>query len=149
MSLPYSSDCVPSLMPFFGNDTGARDISGLIVRFTGYMITDWRYAKFRAQAMALIHKHMANGCSGVDLIQHSLNYSFQYNETHALWLIDDLHAWGFTTRPWFLEDGGYTNSFMSVGWGDSPREAVYPFNRKQFNLSPPKSDAMYPFNHAF
>jgi hypothetical protein len=106
-------------MPFLGNDSGARNIAGVIVRFTGYVITDWEYAKFRAQVMRLINMEMSNGYGGVDIIQHRLHHSFQFNETHALWLMNDLHAWGYTTRPWFLEDGNTlmgVGLFMTVGW---------------------------------
>jgi hypothetical protein len=115
MSLPYTTDVVPSLMPFFGDNTEARDVSCLIVQFTGYVITDWEYAKFRAQVMTLINDGMANGWGGVDVVQSRLSHSFIYNETHALWLMNDLHVWGYTTTPWFLVDGD-THCFMSVDW---------------------------------
>ena len=134
MSLPYTTDVIPALTPFFGDNTEARDVSCLIVQFTGYVITDLGYAKFRAQVMALIHKEMSGGWGGIDVIQGRLNHSFAYNETHALWLMNDLHAWGFTTRPWFLEDGD-TWCFMSVNWG---------FHGRGFCLrlpdTPPQSD---------
>ncbi len=116
MARDYCTDLVPSLIPFLGNDTQAQDVACLIVRFTGPLITDMEYAKFRAQVMTLIHKHMSQGRGGVDVIQHRLNHSFVYNETHALWLLNDLHAWGFSTMPWFLLDGD-TSCFVSVNWG--------------------------------
>ena len=112
----YTQDIVPALTTFLGNDTGGRNLAGVVVQFTGYVITDWRYAKFRAQVMMLVHSEMSDGYGGVDIIQGGLNHSFIFNETYALWLMTDLHAWGFTTRPWFLEDGD-TNCFMSVNWG--------------------------------
>ena len=99
-----------------GGDTGARDLACLIVRFTGTLISDWKYAKFRAQVMSLINKHMGNGYGGVDIIQCRLPYGFEYSETHALWLCNDLETWGFSVRAWFMEDGD-THCFMSVDWG--------------------------------
>ena len=114
-SLPYCQDVVPVLSRFMGVDADARNLAGLIVRFTGYVITDCKYAKFRAQVMELVHQHMSRGRGGVDVIQARLNHSFQYNETHALWLMTDLAAWGFACRPWFIEDGD-TSCFMSVSW---------------------------------
>ena len=104
--MEYTTNIVPSLTPFLGDDTQGRDIAALIVRFVGTLITDWQYAKFRAQVMALINKHMSDGYGGVDIIQNRLPCSFDYNETHALWLIDDLAKWSFSVRAWFLEDGG-------------------------------------------
>jgi len=144
MSLPYTTDVVPSLMPFFGDNTEARDVSCLIVQFTGYVITDWDYAKFRAQVMTLINKVMANGWGGVDVIQSRLHHSFIYNETHALWLMNDLHAWGYTTRPWFLEDGD-THCFMSVDWNLPARDSNAPprtfgWLPRPFSLRLPESD---------
>ena len=124
MSLPYTTDVVPSLMSFFGNNTEARDVSCLIVQFTGYVITDWEYAKFRAQVMTLINYGMSNGWHGVEVIQSDLHWSFIYNETHALWLMNDLHAWGYTTRPLFMD--GDTSCFMSVGWKLARHPRVFP-----------------------
>ena len=99
-----------------GDDAGARDLACLIVQFTGTVITDWRYAKFRAQVMSLINKHMGNGYGGVDIRQCALPYGFEYNETHALWLCNDLETWGFTVNDRFRTRGD-THSFMTVGWG--------------------------------
>ena len=115
---PYVTDIVPTLRTYLGGDSGAHDLACLIVQFAGTVITDWRYAKFRAQSMSLINKHMANGYGGVDLIQGAMPYGFQYNETHALWLCNDLEAWGFSVRDWFRTRGD-TYCFMSVGWGFS------------------------------
>ena len=114
----YATDVVPTLTTIFGGDTVARDLAGLVARFTGYLITDREYAKFRAQVMILVHEHMGVGFGGVDLIAGHLHSSFEYNETHALWLIDDLEKWGFSVRAWFVEDGD-ENCFMSVRWGFS------------------------------
>ena len=115
---PYCKDVVPILSSFMGGAADAKNLAGLIVRFSGYVLTDWEYAKFRAQVMRLVHEHMSWGCEGVDVIQARLNHTFLYNETRALWLIDDLTAWGFCVRSWFLEDGD-TDCFMSVYWSIS------------------------------
>ena len=112
----YATDIVPTLTTIFGGDTSARDLSGLVARFTGYLITDWVYAKFRAQVMMCVHESMGAGYGGTDIIAGHLHYSFEYNETHALWLIDDLEKWGFSVRAWFIEDGD-EECFMTVKWG--------------------------------
>ena len=62
----YCSDIMPLLTPHLGNDTAGQDISGRIVQFTGYLITDRAYAKFRRQVCDLIHEHMEDGYGGVD-----------------------------------------------------------------------------------
>jgi hypothetical protein len=126
MTSPYSTDIVPALTPFFGDNTEARDVSCLIVQFTGYVITDREYGTFRAQVMALVHLHMSQGWGGVAIQGELLAQPFTYNETHALWLMTDLHMWGFVTRPWFLVNGD-TDHFMSVEWG---------FHGTAFNSTP-------------
>ena len=114
---PYCRDMVPVLQECMGVDADSRNLAGLIVRFTGYVITDWAYAKFRAQVMRLVHHAMAYGDDGVDIDVPRLHKSFQYNETHALWLLTDLDHWGFTCRLYEnfqrVED---QEAFMSVHW---------------------------------
>ena len=141
MSKPYCTDIVPVLSSFMGVDAAARNLSGLIVRFTGYVISDWEYAKFRAQVMTLVNKHMSDGRGGVDIIRGWLSPSFVYNETYALWLVDDLENWGYSCHPWFitcgrnsilLEDGD-TFCFLTVDW-------KLPKRARPFCLCLPDSD---------
>ena len=87
---PYCSDVVPVITchyhvisSFLGGAADAINLAGLIVRFAGAVITDWSYAKFRAQVMQLIHKQMSDGYGGCDVIDFRLNESFEYNETHG------------------------------------------------------------------
>ena len=113
----YTTNIVPVLLPFFGDNTEARDVATLIVRFTGTLITDWQYAKFRAQVMALINKEMGNGRGWANIAETSLPSGFEFNETHALWLIDDLQKWGFSVsyrEEWCF---GGDELFMAVDWG--------------------------------
>ena len=113
----YTTNIVPVLLPFFGENSEARDVAALIVRFTGKLLTDWRYAKFRAQVMALINKEMGKGRGWANIAETSLPSGFEFNETHALWLIDDLQKWGFSVS--YREEGyfGGDDLFMAVEWG--------------------------------
>lgn len=118
MSKPYCNDVQRTIQKYIKEDS--RNLSRIIVQFTGYVITDWEYTKFRCQVMHSINVHMSNGFHGVDLIVGNLNHSFEYNETYALWLLNDLENLGYDCTPWFLTDEPYIDApitaFMNVSW---------------------------------
>ena len=122
MTSPGNVDLVRVLEPFFGGDTQAKDMAGIVCQFSGYMCGNKAYMRFRANALTHVFRAQAVGCRTAHLYSTALIYPF--NEAHANWLTTDLMYLGYAVDPLYRhvprhrheEAYRYTETFMIVTW---------------------------------
>ena len=105
MTSPGNVDLVRVLEPFFGGDTQARIIGGIICQFSGYMCGDKGYMQFRAGVMTLIFRAQAIGAEGTQIYLTELPMPIQINnEAFMNWITADLTYLGYHVNPMFLHN---------------------------------------------
>ena len=127
MTSPGNVDLVRVLEPFFGGDTQARDVAGIICQFSGYMCGNKAYMRFRARQMARVFRAQSVGCHTAHLFSREGIYPF--NEAFANWLSTDLMFLGYAVEqvPRDLLATTYPDpeTFMLVTWERRTRGLFY------------------------
>ena len=103
MTSPGNVDLVRVLEPFFGGDTQARNMAGIVCQFSGYMCGDKGYMQFRAGIMTLVFRAQAIGSEGVQIYLTELPRPILIdNEAYMNWITTDLTYLGYDVNPLFL-----------------------------------------------
>ena len=131
MTSPGNVDLVRVLEPFFGGDTQARDVAGIICQFSGYLCGNKAYMRFRAHAMKSVFSAQAVGCHASHLT--TTEFTAQFNEAFANWLTTDLMFLGYAVEPLYRQARGhgikplygYAETFMIVSWERRTRGLFY------------------------
>ena len=96
MTSQGNTDLVRVLEPFFGDDTQARIIGGIICQFSGYMCGDKGYMQFRAGVMTLVFRAQAIGAEGTQIYLTELPMAHQtINRSYMNWITSDLTFLGY------------------------------------------------------
>ena len=105
MTSQGNTDLVRVLEPFFGEDTQARIIGGIICQFSGYMCGDKGYMQFRAGVMTLIFRAQAIGAEGTQIYLTELPMPIQINnEAYMNWITAHQTYLGYDVNPMFLHN---------------------------------------------
>ena len=131
MTSPGNVDLVRVLEPFFGGDTQARDVSGIICQFSGYMCGNKAYMRFRAGALTRVFGAQSVGCHAAHLWATAITDPF--NEAFANWLTTDLMFLGYAVEPLYrqmsrhLQEISYRDpeTYMIVSW-ESRTRGIFP-----------------------
>jgi hypothetical protein len=114
----YTTDLVPIISPFLGNDTASRNLAGIICQFRGYTCENTKYLKFRAIYMTRVFQTQALGYGGVDLFKY--DFDGAPHPTFANWLLVDLQNLGYDVTPFGRKQGEfYRGWLMTVEWEES------------------------------